>query len=225
MDKFIDKNLPPKKTPVPKGVFKEKKKLYQIPFFQAVAILLLLTGGALLISRPWVPEEILTMSESMTGDIIFRTTPPGASVSLYSGTELVGVKSSPASFMTLDEGSYRAEIELSGYEKISLNLYSERGQQNIQNIPLIKQAELYLTLGHNHGFREESIIYINNEPWEYFGSPLTVRRVGVVGKSISLERNTEHTLKVENIERTVRLNENQEDITLILDRGRILVER
>ncbi|NLB35052.1 MAG: SpoIIE family protein phosphatase [Elusimicrobia bacterium] len=225
IDRHIDKYMPPAKTKVPAGVVREKRKLYQIPLVQVIGILAIMTAGALLISRPWnkvVPEEA---AATTTGDILLSTMPGAADVSLYLDDQLITTTRAPASFLSLEEGTYSIRVLLDGYQPESFQINVIKGEQIVREVQLRAQAELRLTLGMSPGFNNEEKIYLNGETWDYFGSPLTVRRVGVVGKSIHITRDKDYALRVGNIERTFRLNQNEESITLTLDQGKMLIER
>ncbi len=227
LDSYIDKKFPPKKTRVPQGVQIKKTKFYENPVITGLLIFGLIFGIAVMINKPFSsePDRDTSLEMRNLGDLAVRTSPSGAQVSLFLEDDLVERKSAPADFLSLDKGVYRVEIEDSGYEKETLNINLKSGDRKVERIVLTPQAELTLTTELSHGFEPSDNIYINGEPWEYYGSPLMVRQVGMIGKKINLNRSKEYTIKVGDSEKTIEIYEEQDKVGLKLKDGNIILER
>lgn len=224
LDSYIDKNYKLTKIRVPKGVVREKQKLHKNPVFIAVAAVVILLGVLALIKQPWIERTGADTSDLTIGDILIRTMPPGAEVKLYRGEDLVKQKISPADFLSLEEAEYKIEVEKSGYEKKWLHVSVYKGKQEVLNISLNPQAKIWIILGILPGFDSGEFIYINDELCKYYGKPLTVQRVGMVGKSISVERGKKHKIKVGNVEQVISVPRGKDTVRVKLEDGAITIE-
>ena len=224
LDSYIDKNYKLTKIKVPKGVVREKQKLHKNPVFIAVAAVVILLGVLALIKQPWIERTGADTSDLTIGDILIRTMPPGAEVKLYKGEELVEQKISPADFLSLEEAEYKIEVEKSGYEKKWLHVSVYKGKQEVLNISLNPQAKIWIILGILPGFDPGEFIYINDELCKYYGKPLTVQRVGMVGKSINVERGKFHKIRVGNVEQVISVTREKDTVKVKLENGAITIE-
>ncbi|MFW6134394.1 MAG: Stp1/IreP family PP2C-type Ser/Thr phosphatase [Elusimicrobiota bacterium] len=224
IDNFIDKVYPPSKTKVPKGVKKEKRKFLQNPVTRSIIIILIIFAGLMLVKKPWENRFSSTFSAEKKSDIIIKTKPPGATVSLYSGEELIDEKVTPADFLSLNVGKYRLEITKKGYERENINVSAQLGEQNVKTVNLKEKAKMQITLGMPSGFSPEAKIYLNDKLCEYYGDPLTVKRVGIVGKTLNVDRGKTHYLRVGNKTKKIEVSHNTRDVKVILRQGKIIVQ-
>lgn len=224
MDVYIDKNCGISTAAVPKGVEKEKTKLHKNPIFIAILSVICLFAVITLIKKPWI-EKTVVSADLKKGDILVRTVPHGAVIKLFSGEgDLMDEKTSPADFLSLDEGDYRLEIEKPGYETQVISVSPIKGEQEIREVSLVAKAKIQLSLGITPGFDPSDEVYIDGNLCNYYGKPLTVQRIGVVGKNISVERNKAHTVRIGNKEKVFSIPDNQESLQLKIEDGDIFVE-
>lgn len=101
----------------------------------------------------------------------------------------------------------------------------ESGERERKEIVLTPLATLNLTADVSHGFDPSEKVYIDGEPWEYYGSPLKVKQIGMVGKKMSLNRSDDHTISVGSSERAISISENVDQINVLLKGGKIIIER
>ena len=81
-----------------------------------------------------------------------------------------------------------------------------------------------LSLGMTPGFEPDIVIHLNDEPVSYYGAPLTVRRVGMVGKIINISKDKTQKLKVGDIERVIDIRQDEKVLKVKLEDGNIFVE-
>jgi len=224
MDAFINKVYPPAKTEVPEGVEKEKKKLHQNPVFTAVAAVVLLLGLVMIVRQPWKEKPAATETVAEKGDILIRTQPSGAQVSVYKGEELLETKSSPADFLALDEGVYMVKVRKAGYREQELTVEAVKGNQAIRTMTLYPLAKAKISLGINPGFAATSIVYIDGEAVQYYGSPLTVGRIGLAGKTIDISEEENHTVSVEGISKSFTADSSGGTVNIELNNGKIIIK-
>lgn len=222
MDSYIEKNYPLLKTKVPKGVKREKRRLYKNPLIVAVSAVLILFSIVVFIKKPW--KAGVAPSDITHGDILIRTNPAGANVKLYAGGYLVEQKPSPADFLSLEEDKYIIEIEKTGYEKKKLTITVIKGMQKLQNVNLTAHAEIQLSLGISPGFNPTDQVYIDDKLCEYYGKPLTIQRIGVVGKDIRVERGRNYKIKVGDFEKIITVTREQDIVKLKFENGDITIE-
>ncbi len=199
LDSHIDKKLPPSKTEVPEGVEKDKPKKYHSPVFNILILLLLFIIGAAIYARHQhrtITSGIDLSSISM-GDILIRTNPSGARVSITKiDGEYSDERTSPADFVSLEEGEYRIIVEKNGFEEEIIKVDLGRGLQETRRIELSPLQQVYLTIGTDPGFDTSEEVILNGEPFIYYGRPLTVGRIGFAGRRISVEKDRVHELRV-----------------------------
>ena len=225
MDAFIDKKFPPEKTVVPAGVARNKKKIYQDSGMIAIIAVLVLTGLIIAAKKPWDKTNAYEAAPAIKGDILIRTIPSAAEVSVYLEENLLERKESPADFLALEEGTYRIEVNKYGYEKKSVYVIAKKGEQALESVQLNELLKLEISLGVSPGFNTESYIYIDGNPAEYYGSTLTVQRVGLVGKTFSLSRNTTHYIRVENAEKHIYADNDAKLLKVQLNQKKIIMEK
>ncbi|MFH1416135.1 MAG: protein phosphatase 2C domain-containing protein [Elusimicrobiota bacterium] len=223
LDRFIDANYKLAAIDVPKGVVRERQKVHKHPVSIAVIAVLFIFTVLVFINKPWI-ERTVVSSDLKHGDILVRTDPPGAKVKLYFGDDLVEEKLSPADFLSLEEGEYRIDIEKDGYEGDMVAATSVRGQQELREIVLNAQAKIQISLGISPGFAPDEKIYINEKECKYYGKPLTVRRIGMVGKNINIERGREHSISVGEVTKTFYVGQEDDTVKVKIEGMDLLVE-
>lgn len=225
LDAYIDKKFNLNSIDVPKGVEREKEKFYKNPIFIAIVAIIMIFGVLTIIKSPWISSSSTSSlpQDQTVGDILIRTQPIGATIKLYKDSELIEEKIAPADFLSLEAGAYSIDIVREGYEKKTMEVFSKEGKQELWEVFLTKKAELQLILGINHGFDPNDFIYINDNICKYYGQPLTVQRIGFVGKNISIERGEKHVIKVGDIEREIIIPDNKNNVLITFENGNITI--
>jgi protein phosphatase len=223
LDSFIDKNSPIKNTEVPKGITKDKQPLYKNPLSMAIIFVLVL--GIIYIVNSGRSTKIDNFTSNIVqSDILIRTDPPGANIRLYSGKNLLKEKISPADFLSIEEGEYLIEIEKTGYEKNALKVDLSKKRREIIEVNLKPQAKIYFYLGLSPGFALQEQVYLNDELCMYFGQPLTVQRIGIVGKNINVVRGKEYKVRIGDFEKTVNVPFDTDKIKIKVENNNITIE-
>jgi protein phosphatase len=218
---YSNKIFPVRTTEVPKGVTREKTKIYRNPIVFAVFMVFILFG-AMILSR-YIKEELSKpiVTKLAIGDIIIRTIPADADIKLYSKNTLLKELKSPAMFPSLEQGVYKVEIEKIGYEKRTLIAYAYESQQNIKEERLVPKGTIKIELGMFPGFNPEDKIYIDDEAVKYAGQDLTVRDIGTAGKEIASATEVEHVMKIGDFTKKFRITGPSNKIRFLLHKKKV----
>lgn len=223
MDSYNDKNYPPAKAKVPESVEKERQKFYRNLLVKAVFIVIAVLGIAVMIKRPWVKKAPVETAISQ-GEILIRTYPAEATVSIYSDKGLLDKRTSPADFRMLAEGAHRIEIEKLGYENKTLMVSIYEGKKEIREITLISKITLHLLCDKESGFELSDLIYIDGATRDYLGASLSVRDISrVEGQVLNISRRKPFTIKIGEVSRTISVWDVNDIIRVKLENGNILV--
>ncbi|MBN2407722.1 MAG: Stp1/IreP family PP2C-type Ser/Thr phosphatase [Elusimicrobia bacterium] len=223
IDSYIDKYYPPSRTRVPEGIEKEKQKIHHNSYFITMIAVMLLVGAVVLIKKPWVQKPVGSEAMQKKCDILIRTMPSGSEVSIYFNGQMLSKKISPADFLALEEGDYEIKISRQGFSDKALTVRAVRGRQEVRNIPLEAMKKLELSLGMNPGFEPTDGVLLDGEPIKYYGVPLTVQRVGIVGKIVDISQDS-HLFQVGSATRTITVGSDQGMVKIKLDEGKIVIE-
>jgi|GEM_PF-416492 len=227
IDEYIDSYIPPENTRVPEGVERERRKLYQSPIFNTLVIAAIFLIVSFVITRtpPGDFEEATGERLAAKGDILIRTDPAGAEVTvqrLDNGYQ--EKKNSPADFLAIEEGNYRVTVAKDGYERETINIFLRKGIQESRRVELTPRRQIFITLGSNPGFDSTEKIYIDNEPYIYYGRPLTVRRVGFTGKRINVAEEGKHMIRIADKQKEIGTDSMDEVIEVKIEGGEIVIE-
>ncbi|MGM0568150.1 MAG: Stp1/IreP family PP2C-type Ser/Thr phosphatase [Elusimicrobiota bacterium] len=227
LDECIDEHLSPAKASVPASAANSKKKIYSSPFFITLAAVFILFGALALFTKTRYKNDfpVVEAPGPSLSDILIRTNPSGARVTVQSDEKNYNKqKTSPADFMSMESGSYTLTVEKEGYEKKTAHIYLREGTQENVNIKLNPLQQLFLNIGVSPGFDTSEKVYINGEPYMYYGRPLTVGRIGLTGKRISMPASSNYTIRIASEVKEIAAERHDDVINIKVENSKISID-
>ena len=221
MDFYIRKFYPLGETNVP-SFAKLERKFYQVPVFQIITFLLVLTGLILLI-KPWGNHKrIDSFLLSNTGDLLIRTKPSKSLVEVFYDNKLKALKNAPADFLNLEKGVYKIVIKMDGFQKKELSLKISPEKQTLKTIYLVPLTRIRIIADINHGFDKNARVSLDGEVLLYYDEkPLKVNQIkDGWDKTVSAGQ---HAVEIGGVKKKFNAGEEQKEIRIRLKDGKILI--